>query len=717
MAGTEPFLSASWYRVAGLRPQLSEHAHIRLHRYRGKPWYVVSDTAAGRVHRLTPAALGIVAAMDGQRTLDAIWQEAATRQGDDAPTQDQVLALMSQLHANDLLKADAVPDTAELLDRFAQTERRQRKGLLNPMNLRIRLWNPDRFITRAAPVFGPLFSLPGLLLWLLLVVPASVLAGQHWTALTTDVGDRVLAADNLLLLLVCLPLTKLLHEFGHGFATKRYGGAVPEIGIMFLIMIPMPYVDASAAAGFRSRARRVVVGAAGMMVEGAVAAIAMFVWVSVEPGFVRSMAFNILFATSVTTVLFNANPLMRYDGYYILSDLIEVPNLAQRATRFWCHLAERYVFARQEMRDFAATVGERAWFLFYAPASTAYRLSVTFGIALFLAEYYWAVGVALAAWSLATSVLLPVGKAVWHVLASPGLQPVRARAVATTFGGLGIAGAVLMLAPAPHHTMAEGVVWLPETAVVRAGAEGFVQRLLAEPGRLLPAGSPVVESADPALQARLDGLRGRVAELRSRLQAEQFSKLVDALVTRTELMQAEQELGHVEQKVRGLVARSMDAGVLAISQAADLQGRFLKEGDLIGYVLPPEGGRVVRATVTQDDIGLVRTQLRRAEVQVAGHPDQVFTTQIVREVPSGRDTLPSKALGTAGGGAVPVDPRDTKGLRTLRRTFQIDIVLPPGAPGDAFGTRVHVRLEHEWEPVGEQVYRRVRQLLLSRLEA
>ena len=717
MAGSESFLSPSWYRVAGVRPQLSEHASVRMHRYRGKPWYVVSDVAGGRVHRLTPAGWSIVAAMDGRRTLDAIWQEAARRLGEDAPTQDQVLQLMGQLHVHDLLKADVAPDTRELLERQQQQERRRWRGLLNPLALRIRLWNPDHFIRRLLPVLGPLFSLPGLLLWLALVTPALLLAAQHWTELATDVGDRVLAADNLLLLAICLPLTKALHELGHGIATRRFGGAAPDMGVMFMVMLPMPYVDASAAAGFRSRLRRVTVGAAGMLVETALAAVAMYVWVVVEPGLVRALAFNVLFAASVTTVLFNGNPLMRYDGYYILSDLIDIPNLGQRATRYWSHLADRYVFARPEMRDFAATAGERLWFLAYAPLSTVYRLVVTFGIALFLADHYLALGVAVAGWTLASAVLIPLGKAAWHVVASPGLRRVRRRAVGATLAAAGMAAGLLLLSPAPHHTMAEGVVWLPETAMVRAGVDGFVQRILAQQGQTIAAGTPIALSADPALQARLDGLQGRVAELQAQYKSEQFNKLVDAIVTRTELGQAEAELAQVQARVHRLVARSLAAGTLAVPQQADLEGRFLHEGDLIGYVLPAQGGRVVRATVAQDDLDLVRTRLRRAEVQVAGRPEQVFTTRIVREAPSGRDTLPSKALGTAGGGSVAVDPRDGKGLKTLHRTFQIDIVLPVEAPGDEFGTRVHVRLDHEWEPLGEQIYRHVRQLLLSRLQA
>src|SRR5262249_37075249 len=152
---------------------------------------------------------------------------------------------------------------------------------------------------------------------------------------------------------------KALHELGHGYATKSCGGEVHEMGIMFLVFLPLPYVDASAAAGFRGKWRRASVGAAGMMVEIFVAALALFVWLAVEPGPVRALAFSVMITAGVTTILFNGNPLLRYDGYYILADLLEIPNLAIRGARYWGHLINRYVFGTEGTADFASTLGER----------------------------------------------------------------------------------------------------------------------------------------------------------------------------------------------------------------------------------------------------------------------------------------------------------------------------------------------------------------------
>ena len=718
MAEAEPFLSASWYRVRHLRLRLREHVLVRLHRYRGAPWYVLTDAMSGKVHRLAPPAWALVAAMDGTRTVDEVWTKISARQGEAALGQDQVIALLGQLHAADLVQGDAPPDTAELFERHEkQARQRLLQNFLNPMALRLRLWNPDRFLTRLLPFVGPLFGRSGLVLWVALMLPALVLVAEHWQELSANLGDRVLAEGNLALLVVLLPGIKLLHELGHGFAVRRRGGAVHDMGVMFLVLLPLPYVDASASSGFRSRWDRIAVGAAGMMVELAVAAIATFVWVAVEPGFARAAAFNVMLATGVTTLLFNANPLLRYDGYYILADLIEIPNLARRATQYWGQLIETHLFATPPAHAHPTGAGERSWFLFYAPAAFVYRQLVMVGIALFLAGEYFTLGVLLAAWTLVTGVVLPAGKALKHVVASPRLRRHRTRAVALTFGAIAALVGVLLLVPAPLHTVAQGVVWLPESATVRAGADGVVTRLLATPGSFVKPGDPVSESEDPFLRARLARLRGRVAELEARLPAERFSSRVEAAITETELAQARAELAHEQRRETGLVSHSLAAGVLAVTRPGDLPGRYLREGEVIGYALPSGGPLIVRTAIPQDDIDLVRSSLRSVAVKLAGHLDAAVPARLVREMPGGRDELPSNALATTGGGPFATHPRDPNGVRTLERVFQVDIELAPGAPVDAFGGRAHVRFEHEWEPLGGQLWRRVRQLLLSRLQA
>ena len=228
---TAPLLSTSWYRVAGLKPRLRSHVRLHRHRYRGELWYLLQDPATGKVHRFTPAARMIIAAMDGARSVEDLWALAGKRLGEGAPTQDDVIHLLGQLHAADLLSSDVTPDTAELFSRGEREEKaRRRRSFANPMAMRFPLWDPDAFLERWRGPIRMIWSRWGALLWIAVVLPALLLVPLHWPDLTSDFSDRVLAIDNLLVLYLVFPLIKALHELGHATATKAGGGEVHDMG-------------------------------------------------------------------------------------------------------------------------------------------------------------------------------------------------------------------------------------------------------------------------------------------------------------------------------------------------------------------------------------------------------------------------------------------------------------------------------------------------------
>src|SRR3954447_5474105 len=191
----------------------------------------------------------------------------------------------------------------------------------------------------------------------------------------------------------------------------------------------------------------------------------------------------------------------------------------------------RYVFGTRQPRDFPATLGERMWFLLFTPVSAAYRISVTIGIAFLLMSKYLAVGVVLAVWGLVTGVFLPMARGLWSVLTSPVYLRDRFRALAITGSAIAAGVALLLFLPAPLHTEAEGVVWLPDDAIMRAGTDGFVRSVRTSPGNLVTAGQVVIESADPELTTHVKVLRAREVELTAKLDSVRFNDSVEAVVT------------------------------------------------------------------------------------------------------------------------------------------------------------------------------------------
>jgi putative peptide zinc metalloprotease protein len=711
----ESLFSPTWYRVAQLRPRLRTHARITRHQYRGEIWYVLQDLSSERFHRFSPSAYTVIGLMNGERTVQEIWDMALERLGDDAVSQDEVIQLLGQLHSADVLQCDVPPDTAELFRRRQNLERAKlKKQIFSIFAWQLPLFDPERLLDRLSPLVRPLYGWFGLVLWLAVVGWGLVLGWTHWPELSKNVLDRVLMPENLVVLWLLFPMIKLLHEFGHAFAVKAYGGEVHEMGVMILVLTPVPYVDASAAWSFKSKWQRVVVGGAGMGVELFLAALAMFVWVNAEPGLVRSLAYNTILIAGISTVMFNANPLLRFDGYYMLMDYVEIPNLRQRASTYLIYLSERYLFGRRDAEQPIASVGERAWFIGFSVASFVYRLLVILAILLFLGQQHLLLGLVFAGSTAFAWLVLPAIKIGKFVLSSPRIRRVRRRAVLATVGLLAGAVVILVVIPVPQRTVAEGVVWVPEEGIVRAGADGFITKVVAAPGSKVTRGDVLVECDDEDVRTELKVLEAQLRELDAKHRQVVIADRVRAEIIEEQQRYTREGLGRAQQRVADLTIRSRATGIFVLPQAVDLPGRYLKKGQMIGQVVDMQTV-TVRTVVSQQDIDLVRNLLAGVDVRLAEQLRDTTSAIVRRAVPSATDRLPSQALAMEGGGTLALDPTDREGRRTVQRYFQIDVELPPQARIPNVGGRAYVRFDHGWEPLAFQWYRSLRQLFLSRL--
>ena len=705
--------SPSWYRVADLTPRLRSHVQIHRHDYRGRVWFILQDHAGGRSHRLSPAGYRLVGLMDGKRTVQKLWEITNAQTGDEAPTQYEVIRLLGQLHAADALICNVPPDSLELFRRFQRHERmRWKQRLWTPLAVRIPLFDPDRFLERTLPLVRPLFTWYGAVLWLAVVASGIVLAAVHWADLTQNIVDRALTPQNLILLWFIYPVVKTLHELGHGYATKISGGEVHEIGIMFLVLIPVPYVDASAASGFRDKYKRMTVGAIGIAVEIFVGALALFVWVNAEAGAVHAVTYNVMLISGISTVLFNGNPLLRFDGYYVLADTLEIPNLGTRSTKYLGYLAQRYILGSRDAESPSHTRGEQVWFVVYGIAAFMYRLFILFVIILYIGGKFFIVGVALAIWATVTQVLVPVGKSMSFLFSNPRLRRNRGRALGRAGLALGVLIGLVFVVPAPLWIRTQGVTWPSEKSQVRVGVDSFVSRVLVAGGSVVSAGQGLVETEERFLNARVMLLLAQLRGLTVQLNAARISDRVQAAIISEEIAAVKADLKRARERTDALIIRSPRHGIFVVPNEQDLRGRFLRKGQLVGYVVNPADERTARVIVSQDDIGLVRERTRGVEVMAAEWGADPFPTQVVREVPGGTLRLPTPALGTVGGGPFAVDPRDPNGQTTIERVFEFEIGIPRSAQTDFLGQRVFAKFDLGFEPLGFQLYRSLRQLFI-----
>jgi putative peptide zinc metalloprotease protein len=479
--------------------------------------------------------------------------------------------------------------------------------------------------------------------------------------------------------------------------------------------MPIPYVDASAASTFRDTKKRVVVGAAGMIVEVFIAALAMFVWMFVDTGLLHVIAYNTMLIAGVSTILFNANPLLRFDGYYILSDLIEIPNLGSRANNYLGYLIQRYLFGVRSIDKSEASWGEKAWFVFYSIASFCYRMFVVSIIVLFISAKFFVIGVLLAIWSLTMMLIVPTFKSISKIFTSPQIRPKRKRAILSTSGVVAMVIGGLLLVPINSWTRTEGVVWVEGDAVVRAGTDCFIAKLITSPGEFVTRDTPLFECRNAELITQAKVIQAGLAELQALYDQQIEEERVKAEITKEEIKNLRADLERTEEEINSLVIKSHVNGTFVVPNATDIIGKFVRKGESIGYTLNPVNV-TVKAVVDQEDIDLVRLHTQSVEIRRADDFDTVLKTKISRQVPAATDQLPSAALTTEGGGKVAIDPSSKESIKAFEKVFLVDLELPVQSDHYYVGSRVYVKFNHEWQPLADQWFRSLRQLFLGHFD-
>jgi putative peptide zinc metalloprotease protein len=700
-----------WYRVAGLHPSLRGHVTIRRQVVRGQVWYVLADEAEGRHFRLNPVAYRFVGLCDGKRSVEEVWTLMNDALGDEAPTQAEAVGILARLSQGDLLRSEALPDVDMMFEDRSVRREQKRWSQLNPLFFRVGLIDPTSWLDAFEPVLTRLFSRSALALWCVLVAFAGILAASNWQALAHHAAERTASPMFLVLTWLVYPFVKALHELGHALAIRRWGGAVKKVGVTLLLLMPVPWVDAAASSAFRFRSHRLVVSAAGIMVELFLAALAMLFWLAAEPGGVRDAALAVMLIAGVSTLFFNGNPLLRYDGYFILSDAVDLPNLAPHSAAYWIYLIKRHVL-RIPAETPAMVRGERPWLLAFGPASLAYRFAIAIAIVLWLSEFSVALASAAAAallWGFFVKPAIGLYDSLRHGSDDPR-QTRRARRVALAAGALLLVGAVIV--PLPQRIIADGLIWLPENARVRPETDGFVVRALVADGAVVEPGQILLELADADLIADRDRLYARLAQF----QSEQYGILIrqperaSNLAEEIESLRAALRLN--DSRLEHLQVRAGSAGRLVIPRESDLPGRFVPRGTEVGYILGDTTPRV-RALLSQRDVALVSERVRGAQVW-SSERAMAYAATPQRDTPAATRQLPSAALGDRGGGRIVTDVKDEKGLAAAEPLFVVDLDLP-GALLERVGARVEVRFDVGFEPLAQQAWRRLRQTFLSHL--
>lgn len=707
--------SESWHRISDLRVSLRSSVKIRRQIFRGERWYVLHDPFNNTFFRLEPEAYDFISRLTPDRTVEEIWEESLKRNPGNAPGQEEVLQLLTQLYYANLLYFKMPADSAKLFERYKKRRQREiRSKLLSVMFMRLPLFDPDKLLEKIMPfirlIFGPL----GTVIWFAVVVGAAKYVFDRFD-LVVKQAEGILAPDNLFLLYIGMIVVKTLHEFGHSMVCKRFGGEVHTMGVMLLVFTPLPYMDATSSWSFRSRWHRALVGGAGMIMEIFLAGIATFIWAGTGAGTLHSLAYNIMFIASVSTIIFNGNPLLRFDGYYILSDILDIPNLSTRAMQHLRHMAEKYLLGCRDSMSPARSTKEAFWLTVFAVLSGIYRVVVFSGIILFVADKFLLAGLVMALLCIVSWGIVPVFRLVQYLSSSPKLAKNRTRAVSVCIGGTLCIFFLVGVLPFPNRFRAPGVLEAVDYIRVVNAAPGYIESVLTPPGTRVSQGTPLIRLSDRELDLEIRRINAQKAEALALKMLAMSREAADIEPVRKRIETIESRQKDLETQKENLLVRARRPGIWIAPKESELVGKWVPKGSFLGEIVGEEGFRFSSVVAQNDAANLFVDTIQYAQVRIFGQAGKDIEVKKFSIVPFQHDKLPSASLGWFGGGEVAVSMSDNTGLKTSEPFFLIFAeVLPDEEIMFFHGRSGKIRFSMKKEPLLVQWGRSFRQLLQRR---
>ena len=502
--------------------------------YQGIEYWVVKEPLGQKYYQFPPHVFFLLQQLDGTRSLeqlqDAYHQEYAPKR----ITRQDLQQLLTRFHQDGLVTSDLPGQGPELLKRGQKNQRMERLGqFANILAIRYKGFDPERILNFLLPYTWWLFTKAAVVVTMVAAAVALMSVLTNWGAFQSKLPGFEAFFDPrqwyLFALVLCV--TKVFHEFGHGLSCKRLGGECHEIGFMLLVLTPCLYCNVSDSWRLPNKWHRAAIGAAGMYVEVILATLATFIWWFVQPGLVQDICLKVMLVSSISTILFNGNPLLRFDGYYILSDILEIPNLNQKANRALTTLLGRH-WLGLEIPDDQLMPTNRPWaFAMFTVAAFCYRWFIMFSIIYFLMtmlEPYnlESVGIAIALFSLIGMLGMP-GYKLYKYLSVPGRmhQVKKLRFSLVLAAAVAVVGLIL-LAPLPHYLSCDFVVVPRDIETVWIREPGRLQECLVEAGDRVTANQVLARLTNDEMELRLEEIEGLILEKQAELENARNQALV-----------------------------------------------------------------------------------------------------------------------------------------------------------------------------------------------
>ncbi len=720
-----------------MRPDLS----VRHHRYQGKPYWVIKEPVGLKYYRFQEEEYSILRMLDGTCSFDDIKDRFEREYAPQKISLHDLQHFIGMLHRSGLLVTDAEGQGPQLRKRRDQNSRRELLSRLsNVLAIRFKGIDPDRLLNFLAPYTNWFFSKWAFTFFATVGICALLLLGTQFETFRSRLPTfhAFFGPQNWIFLGATLAITKVLHEFGHGLSCKRFGGECHEIGVMILVLTPCLYCNVSDSWLLPNKWHRAAIGAAGMYVEVVLASIATFLWWFSEQGTFNNVMLSVMFISSVSTILFNGNPLLRFDGYYILSDVAEIPNLRQKSSKIMHRLMSQYMLGIEQQEDPFLPQHNRWFFALYTTAAVMYRWVVVFSIFLFLNKVLEPYGlkvlgqlVAMAGvFGLVVQPMWQLGK-FFHV---PGrMHQVKKKNVMITAAILAALIATFVYLPLPYSVKCPLEVQPKDARVAYALVPGTLAELKVEAGQTVREGDLLAVMTNDDLLMSVNELEIAVRQFETQLKslriqlyqgdnpaiAGSVSEVEELLESaRTQLTEQRVELAKLEIRAPadGIVmpaplkkAQPSPDGRLPSWSGSLLDennvGAFLEPNDELCRIGDPANFEAQLA-VDQADIDYLQ-EGQAVRILLDSYVNDVIETAIEHEDDISREPMKylPQSMAVQSGGNVPTKP-DASGIPVpLSTTYQVTVPLPGDASLYKSGLRGRAKVAADPQSLGARTWR------------
>ena len=488
-------------------------------RYHGRSYWVVKDPVGLNYFRFQDEEYAILNMLDGTRSLDEIKDEFEAEFPPQKITLEELQQFLGQLHRSGLIVANVPGQGRELRKRRDEKRRKEILGAMtNILCIRFKGIDPERLLNWLYPKVRWFFSPATFVCCIMMAMLALSLVLVEFDVFRSKLPtfQNFFSPTNAIFLAITLAFTKVFHEFGHGLACKHFGGECHEMGVMILVLTPCLYCNVSDSWMLPSKWHRAAIGAAGIYVEVVLASICTFIWWFTDEGLLHYLCLNVMFISSVSTILFNANPLLRYDGYYIVSDLVEIPNLRQKATSILSRKMGQWFLGLEPPDDPFLPERNQMFFALYTVAAVIYRWFIMASILFFLYKVFEPyglkiVGQGIAAMALWGLLFQPIYNLVKFFYVPGRFHKVKKPRMYAAIGGIVLVIVVIVWVPFPYSVMCPFVVEPRDSAKMYVSVRGKLSEIDVKPGQRVEPDKLLVKLENPDLRHQLLSLEDEVA--------------------------------------------------------------------------------------------------------------------------------------------------------------------------------------------------------------